>query len=194
MQVPERKDPDKWGYTRYAAVLFMPEDDRRKVDALRAQLPKVTAMIQAHVTVKGSFDSPDDLDEVRQRIRAIAAATAPFEAELADLEVKGSGAGYNVVISPAIRALHDALFDAIEPISRNVYGGTESGADFRPHMTVCQEMPPEAVTKGESLAKDLDIRTKFTIGSLHLMGLVGPRHGGHWELVEEFPFTGAKPI
>lgn len=76
MPVPERKDPDRWGYTRYAAVLFMPEEDRRKVDALRAQLPKVTAMIQAHVTVKGSFDSPDDLDEVRRRIREVAATTS----------------------------------------------------------------------------------------------------------------------
>lgn len=190
MPVPERKDPDRWGYTRYAAVLFMPEEDRRKVDALRAQLPKVTAMIQAHVTVKGSFDSPDDLDEVRRRIREVAATTSPFEVELADLQVKGGGVGYNVVISPAIRALHDALYQSVEPITRNVYGGTEAGDGFHPHMTVCQEMPLEAVRKAESLAKDLDIRKTFSVRSLHLMGLVGPRHGGRWEVVEEFPFSG----
>lgn len=104
--------------------------------------------------------------------------------------MRGGGAGYNVVISPAIRALHDALYQAVEPITRNVYGGCEAGADFCPHMTVCQEMPPEVVRKAEGLAKDLDIRKTFSVRSLHLMGLVGPRHGGRWEVVEEFPFGG----
>ena len=60
----ERKEPDRWGYTRYAVVLFLPEEERRKVDALRARLPIPVAMIPAHVTVKGSFDSPEDLPKV----------------------------------------------------------------------------------------------------------------------------------
>jgi len=192
MAVPERKEPDEWGYTRYAIVLYMPEEDRRKVDALRAQLPKVTAMIQAHATVKGSFDSPEDLDEVRRRVREIAGRTVPFEAELVELLVRGNGMGFSVAVSPAIRSLHDALYDAIEPVTRNVYGGDEAGARFHPHMTVCQEMPDETVEKAKPLAEKLDIARRFQVEAMQLMGLVGPRHGGHWEVVEEFPFEGSE--
>ena len=89
----ERKEPDQWGYTRYAVVLFVPEEGRRKVDAVRAQLPIPVAMIPAHVTVKGSFDSPKDLDEVRRRVREVAGRTRPFDVELLDILVGMSGAG-----------------------------------------------------------------------------------------------------
>lgn len=188
MAVPERKEPDSWGYTRYAVVLFMPEEDRRKVDALRAQLPLPTAMIQAHVTVKGSFDSPEDLEDVRRRMRAIAGKTSPLEVELVELRWRKGGGGYKVDVSRAIQALHDALYDAIEPVSRNVYGD-EAGDRFHPHMTVCQEMPEDTVEEAKRLAETLDIARRSSVESMHLMGLVGPRHGGRWEVVEEFPFT-----
>jgi 2'-5' RNA ligase len=168
----------------------MPEEDRRKVDALRAQLPLPTAMIQAHVTVKGSFDSPEDLEDVRRRMRGIASDTSPLEVELlAPIAWGGNAVVYEVYISPQMRALHDALYDAIDPISRNVYG-PEAGDRFRPHMTVCQEMPEGTVEGAMRLIETLDIATRSRIGSMHLMGLVGPRHGGRWEVVEEFPFTG----
>jgi 2'-5' RNA ligase len=189
MAVPERKEPDRWGYTRYAVVLFMPEEDRRKVDALRTQLPLPTAMIQAHVTVKGSFDSPEDLEDVRGRMRSIAGKTSLFEMELIELLWRKTGAGFRVDVSREIQALHDALYDAIEPVSRNVYA-PEAGDQFRPHMTVCQEMPEEAFEEAKRLAETLDIAHRSRVESMHLMGLVGPRHGGRWEVVEEFPFTG----
>jgi len=109
--------------------------------------------------------------------------------ELLEIARGGGGVGYYVAVSPAIRALHDALYDAIEPVTRNVYGA-EVGDAFRPHMTVCQELPAEAVEEGKRLAEALDIRKRFRVEAMHLMGLVGPRHGGQWEVVEEFPFTG----
>ena len=158
---------------------------------MRAQLPRITAMIPAHVTVKGSFDSPDDLDEVRCRVREIAEGARPFEAELVELLVEGDGMGFSVAISPEIRALHDALYDAIEPVTRNVYGD-EAGSSFRPHMTACQEMPAEAVEEGKRLAGALDIARRFQVEAMQLMGLVGPRHGGRWEVVGEFPFEGSE--
>ena len=185
----ERKEPDQYGYTRYAVVLFAPEEDRRKVDAVRAQLPIPVAMIPAHVTVKGSFDSPEDLDEVRRRIREAAGRTRPFDVELLGTLTWAGVVVYEVAISPQIRALHDTLYDAIEPITRNVYGA-EAGERFRPHMTLCQELPAEAVEEAKRLAEALDIAKRFRAEAMHLMGLVGPRHGGRWEVVEEFPFTG----
>lgn len=179
----ERKEPDQWGYTRYAVVLFAPDEDRRKVDAVRVRLPISVAMIPAHVTVKGSFDSPQDLDEVRRRIREVAGKTPPFQVELLDTLTWGGTVVYEVAIAPEIRALHDALFDAIEPITRNVYG-REAGDAFHPHMTLCQEVPAEAVEEAERLAQALDIGKRFRVEAMHLMGLVGPRRGGRWEISE----------
>jgi len=187
----ERKEPDRSGYTRYAVVLFLPEEERRKVDVLRARLPIPVAMVPAHVTVKGSFDSPEDLDEVRRHIREIADKTRPFDVELLGTVTWSTSVAYEVAISPEMRALHDALYEAIEPITRNVYG-PEAGEDFRPHMTVCQELPAEAVGEAERLAQKLDISRRFQADSMCLMGLVGHRHGGRWEVEEEFSFGGSQ--
>jgi 2'-5' RNA ligase len=185
----ERKEPDRWGYTRYAVVLFLAEEERRKVDTVRVHLPIPVAMIPAHVTVKGSFDSPGNLDEVRRCVREVASSTRPFDVELVRVAVWGKTVVYEAAVSPEIRTLHDALYDAIEPVTRNVYGD-EAGERFRPHMTVCQELPAGAVEEAERLARALDIAKRFRIGAMQLMALVGPRHGGHWEMVEEFPFVG----
>ncbi len=57
-------------------------------------------------------------------------------------------------------------------------------------MTVCQETPPEVVTKTEVLAKDLDISWKLQVISVHLMGLGGPRHRGRWKEAEGIAFGG----
>ena len=170
-------------------VLFLPGEERRKVDEVRAQLPIPVAMIPAHVTVKGSFDSPHDLDEVRRRIREVANGARPFDVELLHILTWGGTIVYEVAISPEIRALHEALYDAIEPVTRNVYGD-EAGERFRPHMTVCQELPVGAVEEAERLARSLDIARRFRVEAMQLMALVGPRHGGHWEMAEAFPFVG----
>jgi tRNA-Thr(GGU) m(6)t(6)A37 methyltransferase TsaA len=193
MTMIERNEPDRWGYTRYAVVLSLPEDDRLKVDAVRARLPLPTAMIPAHVTVKGSFDSPTDLDEVCRQMREIARRTRPFDVELLELSERESGLGYSVTVSPEMRALHDALYEAIEPISRNVYGGREAGSDFHPHMTVTSELPVGMRVEEKRVVATLNIDTRFKADAMHLMGLVGPRHGGRWQVVEAFQFGDARP-
>jgi len=67
--------------------------------------------------------------------------------------------------------------------------GDEAGDSFHPHMTVCQEMPEGTIGEAKRLAETLGIASRYSVESMHLMGLVGPRHGGRWEVVEEFPFT-----
>ena len=182
---------DKNGYTGYAVVVMMPDDVQRKVAAVRGQLTIPVPMIPAHVTVKGTFVRPPDLDEIVRIVNAVADETAPLSIELQEQLLWGREGARTVAISVKsslpVDGLHRKLFNAIQPITTNVYG-REAAEGFHFHMTVYQEVDEPNHRKGLALAAGLHLPDRVDAHSMCLMARIGPRGpGGEWHILQEFP-------
>ncbi len=184
--------PDKSGFLRYAIVILAPEKDQKAVDTVRRQLAIQIPLIPAHVTALGSFAAPRDLEALKLRLDAIARDTRLFTVHLIAVEyaVRGGlgSAWLRVQRTPEFQALHDKLWDAVRPMTMNVYGD-DKGDRFMPHLTVYQEVDAGEHEKGIGLVKRLRLSREFTARELSLMGLIGERVAGRgrWETVSTFP-------
>ena len=103
----------------------MPENVRREVAKVREQPGLPASTTPPHVTVKGTFADPTDLDEVIAITSAAAADTTPFVVEFGDLTVWDPHDRRIVVVSvkrsPELDRLHRRLMCGISPISTSVY-------------------------------------------------------------------------
>lgn len=186
MTVP-RLDPS--AYDRFSVVAFGTPAVVDAVERIRRALPPSgRPILPAHVTVKGTFVEPVDLDEIAERIRACCAEAAPFALTTSTLDVwsdeGGSGVLFHVEESPEVTRLHWQLVEQVTGLARTIYYGEDIGV-YTPHLTVVQQIPAgdaqAAVPTIERLAA-----SGFTFPVTET-ALVGRRDGTAWETIATFP-------
>jgi 2'-5' RNA ligase len=181
---------DPAAYDRFAVVAFGSPGVVEAVERIRQALPPSgRPILPAHVTVKGTFVGPADLDEIARRVRACCAEARPFTLTTGALDVwsdeGGSGVLFHVEESPELTRLHWQLVERATGLATTIYYDEDIGV-YTPHLTVVQQIPAEdaraAVPVIERLAPD-----GFTF-PIAETALVGRRGGTAWETIATFPF------
>ena len=191
----QNQRPDRFGYTGYGVAILMPEDVCEEVLKIRQQpgIPPLT--MPPHITVKGTFAEPSNLEEVIRIASEIAADTARFAVEFGQLEVWGRYDARILVVSvkqaPELDRLHRRLVKGIGPISTSVYlaDRPEPVAGFRFHLTLYQGADEAAHANGRHAAEELTLPPRADANGIGLFGRVNRRAGHEWRQLEDFPFT-----
>ena len=181
---------DQFGYSCYALVIPASEAVTAQVEQLRNTVGVTVASIPAHITVKGTFFSIESLDQVRQAVREIAGAAAPFFIPFDGAEVHwwSDVAALAVPVPPPLQALHDTLVARITPMGLPAYRDDPYVA----HMTLVYNPSPDRVELARKLLSEMNLGAGFQAEAVHLMGRVGPRYGGAWHRIERFPLSAAE--
>jgi 2'-5' RNA ligase len=176
---------DRFGYSCYSLVVPASEVLTAQIEALRQSTGVTVASIPAHITVKGTFFEINSLDEVKQKIEAITSTTGAFFIPFAGAEVHwwDAVAALSVPIPPALQALHDALVAAVSPLGLPAY----QDDPYVAHMTLVYS--PADRDHAKALLEGMDFGPGFQAEAVNLVGRVGPRVGGKWELIQQFPLA-----
>lgn len=182
---------DAAAYDRYAVVLFGSPAVIAAVQAIRDALPlSGRPILPAHVTVKGTFINPVDLDRTAETIREIAARHAPISltADACRTWIEGPhvGAWLDTEQTEAISALHWELVAALADHGDTVYGGEAEGR-FHPHLTIVQDVAADQEAAVQATIERFDHRFRWTA---HEVALVGRRGGTVWETLASLPLLG----
>ncbi len=180
---------DPAAFDRFAVVAFGTPEVVAAVEEIRRALPPSgRPILPAHVTVKGTFVEPTDLDQIVARTRACCASAQPFTLTTSELHVWSDEAGGSVLFeieeSPELTRLHWQLVEQLKGLATTIYYGEDIGS-YRPHLTVVQQIPAEAAEAAvpaiERLSPD-----GFTF-LVTETALVGRRGGTAWETLTTFP-------
>jgi 2'-5' RNA ligase len=174
-------------YDRFSIVAFAPPEDRTAVDELRRRLPPSgRPILQAHVTIKGTFVEPRDLDQIAETIAKACAGAAPFQLTTTGLRVferEGGGIGLAIQESDEFFALHRRLAADLTPLCRTIYEA-ELTNTFHPHLTIVQQIPAAAIQPARAIVEAANLSIDFPATEA---SLVGRRVGQAWETLESFP-------
>lgn len=175
-------------FDRFAVVLFGSPGVIAAVQALRDQLPPSgRPILPGHVTVKGTFVRPRDLDWTVETLRTSCAEFAPIAltAEQCRTWSEGlyCGAWLDVEMTDALATLHWRLVDQLVDHGETIYPGEASG-EFRPHLTVVQEVAAELTDSVVATINAAEHRFAWTAREV---ALVGRRGGQNWETLATFP-------
>jgi 2'-5' RNA ligase len=175
---------DQFGYSCYALVIPASEALTAQVEQLRNSVGVTVASIPAHITVKGTFFEIESLEAVRQAVREITRATAPFDISFDGASVHwwSEVAALTVPVSPPLQALHDRLVARVAPMGLPAYRDDPYVA----HMTLVYNPPPDRADVAKQLIGEMDFGQGFQAKAVDLMGRVGPRYGGEWQRIERF--------
>ena len=191
------QSPDEYGYTGYNVCIPMSPQIRDPILELRKQIEAPVLTMPVHITVKGNFTHPRNLDQIVESVSAAAGDTATFPIELGDLLVWGRVDARILAVSisttPPLEELHIRLFHAIDPISTNIYGGTgeETVEGFRFHVTLYQGVTEVSHEKGLALARKISLPRTAQATRLYLMGRAPVSGNGYaWRIIGEFPLGG----
>ena len=182
---------DASAFDRYAVVAFGSAEIVAAVEQIRQALPPSgRPILPGHVTVKGTFVNPVDLERTVQTLRDCCASAAPFEltADRARQWEDGQfvGAWLDVEPSEALSRLHWQLVAALADHGETIYFGEAEGT-FRPHLTIVQDVP---LARAEVILPTIDRfghRFTWTVSEI---ALVGRRGGTAWETLATFPLSG----
>ncbi len=175
-------------YDRFSIVAFAPPEVREAVEALRRQLPPSGRPIMAaHVTLKGTFVRPRELDEIAREVDRVCAGAAPFAIAAGEVHVssgpESGGIALTVEPSEGLMALHRQLAAALRDRCETIYGMELTGT-FRPHLTIVQQIPAAALAGAQELVARAAPR--FTFPATEAV-LVGRRGGRRWEPLRTAP-------
>lgn len=191
MTDPRTLPNDRFGYSVYSLVAHASAEQVQMVAEVRETVGQERAVIPAHVTIRGTFYGIESLEEIRRQLRETAADLAPAQVEFSPdgwtFAAEGGdrhGCEMPCVTTPALVSLHESFNAVIRPLSKDAYGD-----GYRAHMTLCQDCTDEQIQHAKALVARLNIGTGFRVGSVELMGRVGPAFGGEWRLIESFPLA-----
>lgn len=175
-------------YDRFAVVAFAAPDILDAVEEIRRRVPPSgRPILPAHVTIKGTFVEPPDLDAIAARIRACCADARPFTLRTGALhgwaDGPHGGAWLEVEESEGLTALHWRMVEDLRDLCTTTYHGEDTG-QFRPHLTLVQQIPAEQVDAVISVIERFDTRYTFSVSEA---ALVGRRAGIAWETIATFP-------
>ena len=174
----------------FSVVTFAPPAVQEQVDEIRrlAQLPP-RPMIPAHVTLRGTFEKPTDLDLVAAAVRACASAHAPSVVSANRLHVWRHDDRSTVVllaeVPPEVEALHWDLIAALKwlCVPAAPYRDEES-APYHPHLTLVQTILRANEAAALATIERFSPGYAFTAAEATLMGRRG---GTRWERLASFP-------
>lgn len=174
-------------YDRFSIVAFAPPEDRAAVDELRRRLPPSgRPILQAHVTIKGTFVEPSDLDRIAETIAQACAGAAPFRLTTSGIRVferEGGGIGIAIQETDAFFALHRRLAADLRPLCRTIYEA-ELTNTFHPHLTIVQQIPAADIEPARAAVEAANLHVDFPASEA---SLVGRRGGQVWETLRSFP-------
>ena len=177
-------------YDRFSIVAFAPPDVRERVDTLRRKLPPSgRPIMRAHVTIKGTFVEPVDLDEIARVIAQACAAATPFRLTTTGIRVfdrEGGGVGLAIQETEPFFALHHRLVADLQPLCRTIYEA-ELTQIFHPHLTIVQQLPAEALEPARAVVEAANLHVDFPATEA---SLVARRAGTAWETLQSFPIGG----
>jgi 2'-5' RNA ligase len=178
---------DQFGYSCYTLVIPTSEALTAQVEELRNRVGVTVASIPAHVTVKGTFFRIESLEEVRSLVKEIADRTPSFYISFAEAHVHWwkDAAALTIPVMPALQSLHDALVATIAPLGLPAY----QDDPYTVHMTLVYNPSPDRMPLAKELVEAMDFGDGFQADAVDLMGRVGPRVGGAWQLIERFPLN-----
>ena len=179
-------------YDRFAVDAYAAPAVLAVVEAIRRRLPPSgRPILPAHVTIKGTFVEPLDLDMIAERVRSCCAEAQPFTLRTGALhgwaDGPHGGAWLAVEGPPELTTLHWRLVEASRDLCTTIYHGEDTG-QFTPHLTLVQQIPAEQVKAAVSVIERFETRYAFPVSEL---ALVGRRGGIRWETLATFPLGSA---
>jgi 2'-5' RNA ligase len=142
--------------------------------------------MQAHVTHKGTFVEPHDLDEIASTIARACAGAEPFRLTTTGIRVftrEGGGIGLAIQEVEPFFALHRRLASDLRPLCRTIYEAELTGT-FHPHLTIVQQFPADALDAARTTVESANLHLDFPATEA---SLVGRRNGQTWEILQTFP-------
>lgn len=130
----------------YALVIYLPDPLGSFLDALRLEIVPCCNP-HAHVSVLPPRPLPIEPDAAIAEARDIVAGFAPFEIELGGIEKFDS----TDVIYISVERGAEQLFQIHRSLNRGALAFDEPFA-YHPHVTLAQEIPPDAVAPSRDLA------------------------------------------
>jgi 2'-5' RNA ligase len=174
-------------YDRFAVVAFAPPEVRDQVEEIRRQLPPSgRPIMHAHVTVKGTFVEPRDLEVIAERISTRCAEELPFTLAMSKVFAGGrEGEGYvglRVDESVPMSRLHWNLVSDLRDLCVTTYGN-EATDRFSPHLTIVQQISADDVPDSQAVVERFHPSFTFDVTEV---ALVGRRGGTAWESLATF--------
>jgi len=179
-------------YDRFSVVAFAPDPVRESIEDLRRQLPASgRPIIAPHVTLKGTFVDPVDLNQIAARVAAACEPVEPIEVSLGELYDYTNGEhasiGFRVLAPAALADLHRRLVSSLEVLCVPLGGSFENPDVIHPHLTVVQQISIESLASARKVADAYDVPRRFRLVEAAVMGR---RHGGEWEVLSTATFGG----
>jgi 2'-5' RNA ligase len=179
---------DAAAFDRFSVVAFGPPDVLEAVESLRGALPPSgRPILPGHVTVKGTFVDPLDLDEINRRIADCCAASADFALTAGRWQVRvddeWSNCWLQVDDCPPMSRLHEALVAALAGLATTAYPGEAEGI-YTPHLTLAQEFLPADADAARATLTAESPQFTFPVAAITL---VGRRGGTAWETIRSYP-------
>jgi 2'-5' RNA ligase len=185
---------DPSAYDRFAVVALGTPEAVAAVERVRRMVPPSgRPILPAHVTVKGTFVEPTDLDEIVARVGRAGAEAEPFALTTGAADIWTDEHGSSVVLhaeaAPECVRLHWQLVEDLKGLGTTIYYGEDIGV-YTPHLTIVQQIPA-ADAKAASVIVERELPGfTFTVTEL---ALVGRRGGLVWETLTTFPLGPAAP-
>jgi len=175
-------------FDRFAAVAFGTPDVLAAIESLRRALPPSgRPILPGHVTVKGTFVDPLDLEEIARRIAACCAVSEPFTVTAGHWQVRVDGDWSNCWLEaddcPPMTRLHEALVSALSGLCTTTYVGEAEGT-FVPHLTLAQQFPLASADAARDILTAASPQFTFRVSAI---ALVGRRGGTAWETIRSYP-------
>ena len=147
----------------------------------RRYFPAKLNRIPAHISLFHALPG-EELPAIKQRLRTLAAAAAPFTVEVHDLVRLGRGVAY-ALRAPELQAMHEELRGAWLPwLSR------QDLQPFKPHIVVQNKVDP---TEARALYDRLNATFRPSTAEAAAL-LLWHYEGGPWAPAGEFPLEGAR--
>lgn len=171
-------------YDRFAVVVYAPPDVRAEVEEIRRLAPPSgRPMMEAHVTIKGSFVQPVDLDRIAERVRDGCAAAEPFPLTTEEIRVWTNTVVLKMGVTDAHANLHWELVRQLKDLCVTDYYGEDIG-HYSPHLTLVQDIPADQIEAALAIIERYRPSYAFTATEATLAG----RRGGQvWEPLATFP-------
>jgi 2'-5' RNA ligase len=185
---------DLRAFDRFAVVALGTPEIVAAVERVRRMVPPSgRPILPAHVTAKGTFVEPTDLDEVVRRIGRACAEAEPFALTTGAVDVwsdeHGSGVLLHVEASPEGIRLHWRLVEELKGLGTTIYYGEDIGV-YTPHLTIVQQIAAADAKAARVIVERELPGFTFTVTEL---ALVGRRGGLAWETLTTFPLGPATP-
>lgn len=178
-------------YDRFSVVAYAPRVIVDEVDEIRRQAPPSgLPMLDAHVTVKGTFIEPTDLHLIAERARRVCQGVPPFTISVHGIRSSTGENTASVVISvevtETLARLNRELVRELKDLCTTIYKSETEGR-FAPHLTIVQQIPASELDRALAVIECYNPSYAFSVNQI---ALIARRGGRVWETLVDLPLDG----